>query len=146
MTTDPAAAVRAREQEWIDVYLRADADAFAALLADDFVYTSERGVFDKAAYVGNLRTGEIAMRDFRVGERAVRVYGGRPSRPASPRWTPRSGGGTSPAPSGSRACGCGTPEAPRGARSRCTRPRSRRSNAPHRSAGRPPGAGAPART
>ena len=76
MTTDPAAAVRAREQEWIDVYLRADADAFAALLADDFVYTSERGVFDKAAYVGNLRTGEIAMRDFRVGERAVRVYGG----------------------------------------------------------------------
>ena len=59
MTTDPAAAVRAREQEWIDVYLRADADAFAALLADDFVYTSERGVFDKAAYVSNLRTGEI---------------------------------------------------------------------------------------
>jgi ketosteroid isomerase-like protein len=75
MTTDPAAAVRAREQEWIDVYLRADANAFAALLAEDFVYTSERGVFDKAAYVDNLRTGEIAMRDFRVGEREVRVYG-----------------------------------------------------------------------
>ena len=75
MTTDPAAAVRACEQQWVDVYLRGDADAFAALMADDFVYTSERGVFGKAAYVDNLRTGEIEMRGFRNGELAVRVYG-----------------------------------------------------------------------
>jgi ketosteroid isomerase-like protein len=75
MTIDPAAAVRACEQQWVDVYLRGDADAFAALMTDDFVYTSERGVFDKAAYVGNLRTGEIEMRGFRNSDLEVRVYG-----------------------------------------------------------------------
>ena len=67
--------VRACEQRWVDAYLRGDADAFAALLADDFAYASERGVFDRAAYVDNLRTGEIEMRGFRNGELAVRVYG-----------------------------------------------------------------------
>ena len=54
--------VRALEREWIDAYLATDAERFAALLHDDFVYSSERGVFRKEEYVDNLRSGEIEMR------------------------------------------------------------------------------------
>ena len=72
---DDETAVRACERRWVDAYLRRDADAFAALLADDFAYASERGVFDEAAYAGNLRAGDIAMRGFDNRDLAVRVYG-----------------------------------------------------------------------
>jgi ketosteroid isomerase-like protein len=66
--------VLAAEQRWNEVYLAGDADAFADLLLDDFVYTSERGVFNKTTYVANLATGVIDMRGLTASERTVRLH------------------------------------------------------------------------
>jgi ketosteroid isomerase-like protein len=48
--------------EWIEAYLATDTDRFAALLHEEFVYSSERGVFRKDEHVANLGSGEIEMR------------------------------------------------------------------------------------
>lgn len=69
-------SVRACEAEWIRVYLAQDADAFAALLDERFVYSSERGVFRKDEYVGNLASGEIEMRAFENESLEVIAHGG----------------------------------------------------------------------
>lgn len=53
--------IQTLEDRWLAVYLAGDVDGFADLLDDDFVYSSERGVFHKAEYVANLASGKIAM-------------------------------------------------------------------------------------
>ena len=57
-----AERIRELESEWIEAYLATDTDRFAALLHEEFVYSSERGVFRKDEYVANLGSGEIEMR------------------------------------------------------------------------------------
>lgn len=63
------------EERWIRVYVANDSAAFAELLTDDFVYSSERGVFDKEGYVANLASGEIEMRGMDVSDHELRIYG-----------------------------------------------------------------------
>lgn len=63
------------EQRWLDCYLSADVPAFAALLDENFVYTSERGVFRKAEYVANLAAGVIEMRGLENIERETIFHG-----------------------------------------------------------------------
>lgn len=53
--------IQALEDRWLEVYLAGDVDGFADLLDDDFVYSSERGVFHKTQYVANLASGTIKM-------------------------------------------------------------------------------------
>jgi hypothetical protein len=59
------AQVQELEHQWLDRYLQGDAAGFADLLDEQFVYSSERGVFHKAEYVANLASGVIQMRDLR---------------------------------------------------------------------------------
>ncbi len=67
-------SIRLLEQRWIEVYLNKDTTGFAALMTDDFIYSSERGVFDKAHYVANLAAGTIQMRAFENTELNIRVH------------------------------------------------------------------------
>ncbi len=79
MSSDNSTArddVLAAERRWNEIYLAGDVDAFADLLLDDFVYTSERGVFDKTTYVSNLATGVIDMRGLTASEQTVRLHAG----------------------------------------------------------------------
>ena len=63
------------EARWNAVYLEGDVEAFGDLLLDDFVYTSERGVFDKDTYVANLASGVIQMRALNSTEQVARLHG-----------------------------------------------------------------------
>jgi ketosteroid isomerase-like protein len=67
--------VLAAERRWNTAYLAKDVEAFAALIAPSFVYTSERGVFDKTTYVGNLASGVVDIRGLRSSDQRVRLYG-----------------------------------------------------------------------
>ena len=68
--------IRALESAWIDTYLTLDAEGFAALMAETFVYTSAEGeVLTKEAYVDNLASGEIEMRGFENEDLEITVYG-----------------------------------------------------------------------
>jgi ketosteroid isomerase-like protein len=67
--------ITAAELRWNETYLAKDVRSFAALLDDSFVYLSERGEFAKAAYVANLSSGEIEMRDLATLDSRTRVFG-----------------------------------------------------------------------
>jgi ketosteroid isomerase-like protein len=72
--TSDAAQVQVQELEnrWLDCYLRGDSAGFADLLDEQFVYSSERGVFQKAEYVANLASGVIQMRNLQNVE--LKIY------------------------------------------------------------------------
>lgn len=74
-TQEVVAAIETLEQRWIEVYLARDTVGFEALMTEDFIYTSVRGVFDRASYVNNLASGEIEMRAFENQGLEVRVHG-----------------------------------------------------------------------
>ena len=63
------------EDERIEAYPGGDVEGFAYPLTDDFVYTSERGVFDKQSYVRNIASGLIEMRGPRNSDHEVRLHG-----------------------------------------------------------------------
>lgn len=72
--------IRALESAWIDTYLALDAEGFAALMAETFVYTSAEGeVLTKEAYVENLASGEIEMRGFENEDLEITVTATPPS-------------------------------------------------------------------
>ena len=66
--------LRRMEERWIEAYLGI-VEGFANLLTDGFVYTSERGVFDKRSYVRNLASGVVEMRGLRNSDHEVRLHG-----------------------------------------------------------------------
>lgn len=49
------------DTEWNRTYLSGDVEGFAALLDENFVYSSERGIFRKDEYISNLASGVIEM-------------------------------------------------------------------------------------
>ncbi|CAN5725437.1 hypothetical protein BH24ACT22_BH24ACT22_09740 [soil metagenome] len=63
------------EVRWIETYLEVNIEGFADLLTEDFIYTSERGVFDKKTYVENLVSGVIEMRELSNSDHEVRIPG-----------------------------------------------------------------------
>lgn len=63
------------EARWNEIYLEGDVEAFRDLLLEDFVYTSERGVFDKGAYTANLASGVIRMRGLSSSQQVARLHG-----------------------------------------------------------------------
>ena len=67
--------IAAVELRWNERYLAKDVQGFAALLDDSFVYLSERGEFAKAAYVANLSSGEIEMRELCTLDSRTRLFG-----------------------------------------------------------------------
>ena len=67
--------IRWLEDRWIKVYLEGDAEGFAGLLTEDFIYTSERGVFDTQTYVSTLAAAVIEMRGLSNSDHEVRVHG-----------------------------------------------------------------------
>ena len=74
-TTDTQNIISA-ERLWVEIYKRNDADAFAELLTDDFVYTSPVG--EKVArqtYVDNLRDRTVVMTSVAASDEEVRVHG-----------------------------------------------------------------------
>ena len=73
---DALAPVHAAEAEWVEIYLRNDADAFADLITDDFVYTSPVGeVVDHDTYITNLRDDVVHMDYIHPEDLLVRRYG-----------------------------------------------------------------------
>jgi uncharacterized protein (TIGR02246 family) len=67
--------VLAAEARWNAVYLAKDVDAFAALLHPRFAYVSERGRFERDAYVGNLAAGIVDIRAMTTHDQQVRPFG-----------------------------------------------------------------------
>lgn len=67
--------IMAVEKIWNDVYLGGDVTSFRDMLLDDFVYSSERGVFAKEAYTDNLASGVIEMRNIESSDQEIRLLG-----------------------------------------------------------------------
>ena len=68
--------VRQAERDWVALYLKNDADAFAAYLTDDFVYTSPVcEVVDRATYLRNLRDRTVVMQYAHPSDELIRVHG-----------------------------------------------------------------------
>lgn len=67
--------VRNLEAQWIRNYLSVEVDSFASLLDEEFVYSSERGVFRKDQYVANLASGEIEISVFENEEVQIVDHG-----------------------------------------------------------------------
>jgi ketosteroid isomerase-like protein len=71
----PINQIKALEARWITCYLAKDTSGLADLLAEDFMYSSERGVFGKKEYVANLASGVIEMRGLANLENHFFVHG-----------------------------------------------------------------------
>ena len=70
------AEIRQAENDWIAIYARNDADAFAPYLTDDFVYTSPMcEVVNRADYLQNLRDKTVVMDYTKVSDLLVRSWG-----------------------------------------------------------------------
>jgi ketosteroid isomerase-like protein len=66
----------AAERRWVEIYKRNDADALAALLTDDFIYTSPVGEkVPRQSYLDNLRDRTVVMTDVRPSDEEVRAHG-----------------------------------------------------------------------
>jgi len=66
----------AAERRWVEIYRRNDADAFAALLTDDFIYTSPVGEkVPRQTYLDNLRDRVVVMTSVDPTDEEVRVHG-----------------------------------------------------------------------
>lgn len=63
------------EAQWNVLYMERDVAGFAALLDDAFLYLSEQGEFDKTAYVANLASGVIEMRELVTLDSRARTFG-----------------------------------------------------------------------
>ncbi len=75
MPDDAQEQVLDAERRWNATYLAGDVEAFAALIAPDFAYVSERGRFDRPTYVENLRSGVVEIRRLESRDQRVRLYG-----------------------------------------------------------------------
>jgi ketosteroid isomerase-like protein len=63
-------------QQWTDAEVRADADALAQLLTDDFIGIGPRGfTLTKEQWLARYRSGELRNESIRLEEPAVRSYG-----------------------------------------------------------------------
>lgn len=62
------------EARWNEMYIKQDVAGFSALLDDDFRYLSEQGEFDKNAYVENLMSGAIDMRELTTISNQTRIF------------------------------------------------------------------------
>jgi len=66
----------AAERRWVEIYQRNDADAFAALLTDNFIYTSPVGEkVPRQTYLDNLRDRVVVMTSVDPTDEEVRVHG-----------------------------------------------------------------------
>ena len=72
----------ARKMEVMVLIGTGNNEGFADLLIEDFIYTSERGVFDRQTYVSNLASRVIEMRGLsNSGHTRCAYTGWRRSRP-----------------------------------------------------------------
>jgi len=67
--------LRDLDAQWNKTYLAGDIERFAALLDQDFVYSSERGVFRKDEYISNLASGVIEMRQLENIQSEILLHG-----------------------------------------------------------------------
>ena len=75
-TAPDHASVLAAERRWVEIYQRNDADAFAGLLTDDFVYTSPVGEkVPRQPYLDNLRDRTVVMRSVEPSDEEIRLHG-----------------------------------------------------------------------
>ena len=69
-------AIEQAEKQWVDIYLTNDADKFAELLTDDFMYTSPVcEVVNRADYLQNLRDKTVVMDYAKASDTVIRVHG-----------------------------------------------------------------------
>lgn len=62
LTSNVEQELKFLEQQWGEIFVRADAAALDQLLMEDFIYTSARGeVLHKPQYLANLASGEVRM-------------------------------------------------------------------------------------
>jgi uncharacterized protein (TIGR02246 family) len=74
--TSATAEIAALERKWVDIYKRNDADSFASLLADDFIYTSPVGEkVLRQTYLENLRNKTVVMTRVDASDEEVRIHG-----------------------------------------------------------------------
>lgn len=64
------------ERDWVEVYLKNDAEAFDHYLTEDFVYTSPVcEVVERATYLKNLREHVVEMKSVVPSDIRVQLYG-----------------------------------------------------------------------
>ena len=68
--------VQELEQRWVQLYLKNDADAFADLLANNFLYTSPMcEVVERGAYLNNLRERTVVMDYAHASDTRIQLLG-----------------------------------------------------------------------
>ena len=66
----------AAERRWVAIYKTNDADAFAELLTDDFIYTSPVGEkVLRQAYLDNLRDRAVVLTEATPSDEEIRIHG-----------------------------------------------------------------------
>jgi|SRR5215469_2052460 len=75
-SNDSSKVMRALESKWNDAYKRGDIDAMNALLADDFIITTEDGAtYSKAGYIAHLRGSPEHVATAQNSDVKVRMHG-----------------------------------------------------------------------
>ena len=70
------ADIIALERRWVEIYKRNDADRFAELLTDDFIYTSPVGEkVPRQTYLDNLRDKTVVLTSVDPSDEEVRIHG-----------------------------------------------------------------------
>ena len=70
------ADIIALERKWVEIYKRNDADRFAELLTDDFIYTSPVGEkVSRQTYLDNLRDGTVKLTSVEPSDEEIRIHG-----------------------------------------------------------------------
>lgn len=73
---DSSKVIRALESKWNDAYKRGDIDAMNALLADDFIITTEDGAtYSKTGYIAHLRGSPEHVAIAQNADVKVRMHG-----------------------------------------------------------------------
>ena len=68
--------VQELEQRWVQLYVKNDADSFADLLADNFLYTSPMcEVVERGAYLNNLRERTVVMDYAHASDTRIQLLG-----------------------------------------------------------------------
>ncbi len=72
----PASEVLTLEQRWNDVYKRSDVAAMDALLADDYIITTEDGsTFSKMGYIAHNGNSTVHVNVSKMSDLSVRMHG-----------------------------------------------------------------------
>ena len=76
MTDADHDTIIASERRWVQIYKKNDADRFASLLTEDFIYTSPVGEkVLRQTYLDNLRDRTVVLTSVTPSDEEIRIHG-----------------------------------------------------------------------